>query len=102
MPQLTEQDFKLGLRRQKARRGWVAHLCAFRIDEACAGNVSGAVARATGQIDKNQFWRVKAGQQVAGLDDQRQAREVRHLVLQIRKKRQIVAYASGFAGAKAA
>jgi hypothetical protein len=79
MPEFAEQRFQVGFCRQQARRRGLAQLRAFRIDEARARNVPGAVACSAGQVHQNQIGSIEARQELARLDYQRQAREVRHV-----------------------
>ncbi|MCY1409951.1 hypothetical protein D9M71_253110 [compost metagenome] len=79
VPQLTKQRFECCLRGHQPRGGGLAELRTLWIDKARAGNVPFGVAGGTGQVHQNQFAGVEAREQVARLDHQRQAREVRHV-----------------------
>ncbi|MNH34100.1 hypothetical protein D3C79_946720 [compost metagenome] len=79
VPQLTEQCFERRLRRHEPWRGCLAELCAFGVDEARTGNMPFGVADVAGQVHQDQLAGFEAREQVARLDHQRQAREVRHV-----------------------
>ncbi|MDT4847123.1 hypothetical protein FQZ97_811720 [compost metagenome] len=78
MPQLGEQLLELRVLRQQAGGWWLAQLGAFRVDEACPGNMSGGIARAAGQVDQNQFRGIQAAGQVSRFDNQWQLSEDSH------------------------
>ncbi|MNZ97024.1 hypothetical protein D3C78_1162460 [compost metagenome] len=98
VPELAEQGFQVGFGRQQARRRRLAELGTLGVDEACAGDMAGAVAGGAGQVHQNQFAGVEARQQLARLDHQRQAREVRHVRSPGAQREKIVASSAAAVG----
>ena len=77
--QLTEQRLERCFGRHQPRRRRLAELRAFRIDKTRAGKMPFGITGTAGQVHQDQIAGLKAREQVARLDHQRQAREVRHV-----------------------
>ncbi|MNY18639.1 hypothetical protein D3C86_1520330 [compost metagenome] len=77
--QFAEQCFKRSLSRQQARRRRLAQLRTLGIDKAGTGYMPFGITGAAGQVHQDKFAGFETGEQLARLDHQGQAREVRHV-----------------------